>query len=33
KAGITLDRKVLSDIALNNACEFTKLVEVARKAK
>jgi len=27
KAGILLDRKVLADIALNNAAEFTKLVE------
>ena len=32
KAGILLDRKVLADIALNNACEFTKLVEAAKSA-
>ncbi|MBS9775644.1 MAG: 50S ribosomal protein L20 [Fusobacterium sp.] len=32
KAGIELDRKVLADIALNNAGEFTKLVEAAKAA-
>lgn len=32
KAGIELDRKVLADIALNNATEFTKLVETAKSA-
>ena len=32
KAGIELDRKVLADIALNNASEFAKLVENAKKA-
>ena len=32
KAGIELDRKVLADIALNNAAEFTKLVEAAKSA-
>ena len=32
KAGILLDRKVLADIALNNAAEFTKLVEAAKSA-
>ena len=32
KAGILLDRKVLADIALNNAAEFTKLVETAKSA-
>lgn len=32
KAGIVLDRKVLADMAVNNAAEFTKLVEVAKKA-
>ena len=32
KAGILLDRKVLADIALNNATEFTKLVETAKSA-
>ena len=28
----TRDRKVLADIALNNAAEFTKLVETAKSA-
>jgi len=32
KAGILLDRKVLADIALNNAAEFTSLVEAAKSA-
>ena len=32
KAGILLDRKVLADIALNNASEFTKLVDAAKSA-
>lgn len=32
KAGIELDRKVLADIALNNAAEFAKLAETAKKA-
>ncbi|WP_455521454.1 50S ribosomal protein L20 [Parvimonas micra] len=32
KAGIELDRKVLADIALNNAAEFSKLVETAKSA-
>lgn len=32
KAGIELDRKVLADIALNNAAEFTKLAETAKAA-
>ena len=32
KAGILLDRKVLADITLNNAAEFTKLVETAKSA-
>ena len=32
KAGIVLDRKVLADIALNNAAEFTKLAETAKAA-
>lgn len=31
KAGIELDRKVLADIALNNAAEFTKLAELAKE--
>lgn len=29
-AGIELDRKVLADIAVNNATEFAKLVEAAK---
>ena len=32
QAGIVLDRKVLADIALNNAAEFTKLAETAKAA-
>jgi ribosomal protein L20 len=32
KAGIELDRKVLADIALNNASEFAKLVDNAKAA-
>ncbi|MDR3259110.1 MAG: 50S ribosomal protein L20 [Fusobacteriaceae bacterium] len=32
KAGIILDRKVLADIALNNAAEFAKLVDNAKSA-
>ena len=32
KAGIVLDRKVLADIALNNAAEFAKLAETAKNA-
>jgi len=32
KAGILLDRKVLSDIAINDAAAFTKLVEKAKEA-
>ena len=32
KAGIELDRKVLSDIAINDAAAFTKLVETAKAA-
>ena len=32
KAGIELDRKVLADIALNNASEFAKLVNNAKAA-
>ena len=31
KAGVTLDRKVLSDIAINDPAAFTKLVEVAKE--
>jgi large subunit ribosomal protein L20 len=32
KAEVTLDRKVLSDIAITDAAAFTKLAEVAKKA-
>ena len=32
KAGITLDRKVLSDMAINDAASFAKLVELAKAA-
>jgi len=32
KAGITLDRKVLADIAVNDAAAFTALTDIARKA-
>ena len=32
KAGVTLDRKVLSDMAINDAAAFAKLVEVAKNA-
>jgi large subunit ribosomal protein L20 len=32
KAGVALDRKVLSDMAINDADAFSKLVEVARDA-
>jgi large subunit ribosomal protein L20 len=32
KAGVTLDRKVLSDMAINDAASFAKLVEVAKSA-
>ncbi len=32
KAEITLDRKVLSDIAITDAAAFTKLAELAKKA-
>jgi len=31
-AGITLDRKVLSDMAINDAASFTKLAELAKQA-
>jgi large subunit ribosomal protein L20 len=33
KAGVTLDRKVLSDMAINDAAAFAKLVEVAKAAQ
>jgi large subunit ribosomal protein L20 len=32
KAGIVLDRKVLADLAVNNAAEFASLAEVAKQA-
>jgi len=32
KAGIELDRKVLSDMAINDPAAFTAIVEVAKKA-
>ena len=32
KAGVDLNRKVLADIAVNDAAAFAKLVEVARNA-
>jgi large subunit ribosomal protein L20 len=32
KAGVLLDRKVLSDIAINDPAAFTQLTEVAKKA-
>ncbi|PKQ15341.1 MAG: 50S ribosomal protein L20 [Actinobacteria bacterium HGW-Actinobacteria-7] len=32
KAEITLDRKVLSDLAITDAAAFTKLTELAKKA-
>ena len=31
KAGVELDRKVLSDMAINDPAAFAQLVEVARK--
>ncbi len=33
KAGVTLDRKVLSDMAINDPAAFAKLVEVAKEAQ
>ncbi|HEC1889998.1 TPA: 50S ribosomal protein L20 [Campylobacter jejuni] len=32
KAGIELDRKILADLAMNDAATFTKIVEAAKKA-
>ena len=32
KAGVELDRKVLSDMAINDPAAFAQLVEVAKKA-
>ena len=31
-AGVTLDRKVLADLAMNDAAAFTKLAETAKNA-
>jgi large subunit ribosomal protein L20 len=33
KAGVTLDRKVLSDLAINDPGAFAKLVEIAKNAQ
>jgi large subunit ribosomal protein L20 len=33
KAGVVLDRKVLSDMAINDPAAFAKLVEVAKQAQ
>ena len=33
KAGVQLDRKILSDMAINDAAAFAQLVEIARKAQ
>ncbi len=33
KAGVTLDRKVLSDMAINDPAAFAKLAEVAKQAQ
>ena len=32
KAGIELDRKVLSDMAISDPAAFTQLVDIAKKA-
>jgi len=32
KAGVELDRKVLSDMAINDPAAFAQLVEIAKKA-
>lgn len=32
KAGIELDRKILADLAMNDAAAFAKIVEAAKKA-
>ncbi len=32
KAGITLDRKILADLAMNDSAAFAKIVESAKKA-
>ena len=31
KAGVAVDRKMMADLAVNDAAAFTKLVEVAKK--
>ena len=33
KAGVTMDRKVLSDLAIRDAAGFAKLVQIAKDAK
>lgn len=33
KAGVEVDRKILADLAVNDAAAFTKLVEVAKNIK
>ena len=33
KAGITLDRKILSDMAIHDAAAFAKLVDIAKAAQ
>jgi len=33
KAGVEVDRKILADLAVNDAAAFTKLVEVAKNAQ
>ena len=32
RAGVVMDRKVMSDMAINDAAAFTKLVETAKAA-
>ncbi|HEG3683437.1 TPA: 50S ribosomal protein L20, partial [Campylobacter jejuni] len=32
KAGIELDRKILADLAMNDAAAFAKIAEAAKKA-
>jgi large subunit ribosomal protein L20 len=32
KAGVTLDRKALADLAINDAAAFTRIAEIARTA-
>jgi large subunit ribosomal protein L20 len=33
KAGVALDRKILADLAVNDAAAFSRIVEVARAAR